>query len=58
MAEELDMPFDRVRLVGPETNRTPVQFVSRQPHHLVHSRPIRAAAAEARATLSSLRPRG
>ena len=28
MAEELDVPFERVRLIGPDTTRTPDQFVS------------------------------
>src|SRR5258706_1415531 len=55
MAEELDVPFERVRLVGPDTNRTPDQFVSSGSRTIApHSRPIRAAAAEARATLVEL----
>ena len=52
MAEELDVPFERVRLVGPDTNRTPDQFVSSGSRTIsAHSRPIRIAAAEARAAL-------
>ncbi len=52
MAEELDLPFDRVRLVLPDTNRTPDQFVSSGSRTIsAHSRPIRQAAAEARAAL-------
>ncbi len=52
MAEELDVPFERVRLFGPDTNRTPDQFVSSGSRTIsAHSRPIRQAAAEARAAL-------
>jgi nicotinate dehydrogenase subunit B len=52
LAEELDLPFDRVRLFGPDTNRTPDQFVSSGSRTIsAHSRPIRQAAAEARAAL-------
>ncbi len=55
MAEELDMSFERVRLVGPDTNRTPDQFVSSGSRTIAaHSRPIRIAAAEARAVLVEL----
>jgi nicotinate dehydrogenase subunit B len=55
MAEELDVPFERVRLVGPDTNRTPDQFVSSGSRTIsAHSRPIRIAAAEARAALIEL----
>lgn len=55
MAEELDMPFDRVRLVLPDTDRTPDQFVSSGSRTIsAHSRPIRMAAAEARAALIGL----
>src|SRR5882757_1084517 len=55
MAEELDVPFERVRLVGPDTNRTPDQFVSSGSRTIsAHSRPIRIAAAEARAALVEL----
>src|SRR6266568_4763080 len=55
MAEELDVPFERVRLVGPDTNRTPDQFVSSGSRTIAaHSRPIRIAAAEARAVLVEL----
>ena len=55
MAEELDVPFERVRLVGPDTNRTPDQFVSSGSRTIsAHSRPIRIASAEARAALVEL----
>ena len=55
MAEELDVPFERVRLIGPDTNRTPDQFVSSGSRTIAaHSRPIRIAAAEARAALVEL----
>ncbi|HEY4265770.1 MAG TPA: molybdopterin cofactor-binding domain-containing protein [Micropepsaceae bacterium] len=55
MAEELDLPFDRVRLFGPDTDRTPDQFVSSGSRTIsAHSRPIRQAAAEARAALVDL----
>ena len=55
MAEELDIAFERVRLIGPDTNRTPDQFVSSGSRTIsLHSRPIRAAAAEARAALVEL----
>jgi CO/xanthine dehydrogenase Mo-binding subunit len=55
MAEELDVPFERVKLVGPDTNRTPDQFVSSGSRTIAaHSRPIRIAAAEARAVLVEL----
>ncbi len=55
MAEELDLSFERVRLVGPDTNRTPDQFVSSGSRTIAaHSRPIRIAAAEARAVLVEL----
>src|ERR1051326_6323807 len=55
MAEELDVPFERVRLIGPDTNRTPDQFVSSGSRTLsAHSRPIRQAAAETRAALVEL----
>jgi CO/xanthine dehydrogenase Mo-binding subunit len=55
MAEELDVPFERVKLVGPDTNRTPDQFVSSGSRTIAaHSRPIRIAAAEARAALIDL----
>jgi len=41
MAEELDVPFERVRLIGPDTNRTPDQFVSSGSRTIsAHSRPI------------------
>src|SRR5437763_12734961 len=55
MAEELDVPFARVRLILPDTNRTPDQFVSSGSRTIsAHSRPIRQAAAEARVTLVEL----
>ena len=55
MAEELDMPFERVRLVLPDTDRTPDQFVSSGSRTIsAHSRPIRLAAAEVRAVLIDL----
>jgi len=55
MAEELDIPFERVRLVLPDTDRTPDQFVSSGSRTIsAHSRPIRIAAAEARAALIDL----
>src|SRR5438270_11131895 len=55
MAEELDIPFERVKLVLPDTNRTPDQFVSSGSRTIsAHSRPIRIAAAEARAALVDL----
>src|SRR5882724_7574162 len=55
MAEELDVPFERVRLIGPDTNRTPDKFVSSGSRTIsAHSRPIRFAAAEARAALVEL----
>ena len=55
MAEELDLPFDRVRLFGPDTNRTPDQFVSSGSRTIsAHARPIRQAAAEARAHLVAM----
>lgn len=55
MAEELDVSFARTRLVGPDTNRTPDQFVSSGSRTIsYHSRPIRQAAAEARQALLTL----
>ena len=55
MAEELDLPFGRAKLVGPDTNRTPDQFVSSGSRTIsVHGRPIRQAAAEARQALLEL----
>ena len=58
MAEELDIPFSRTRLVLPDTNRTPDQFVSSGSRTIsAHSRPIRLAAAEARAALADLASR-
>ncbi len=55
MAEELDIPFERVRLILPDTDRTPDQFVSSGSRTIsAHSRPIRIAAAEARAALIEL----
>ena len=44
-----------MRLIGPDTNRTPDQFVSSGSRTIAaHSRPIRMAAAEARAALVEL----
>src|SRR5262249_27515757 len=55
MAEELDIPFEHARLMGPDTNRTVDQFVSSGSRTIsAHSRPIRQAAAEARAALIHL----
>src|SRR5262249_6863821 len=55
MAEELDISFGRTRLLGPDTNRTVDQFVSSGSRTIsAHSRPIRQAAAEARAALIHL----
>ena len=50
-----DIPFERVRLVLPDTDRTPDQYVSSGSRTIsAHSRPIRIAAAEARAALIEL----
>jgi nicotinate dehydrogenase subunit B len=55
MAEELDIPFERARLMGPDTSRTVDQSVSSGSRTIsAHSRPIRQAAAEARAALVDL----
>src|SRR6266850_1730788 len=55
VAEELDVPFDRMKLMLPDTNRTPDQFVTSGSRTIsIHSRPIRQAAAEARAALVDL----
>lgn len=55
LAEELDVPFASVRLHGPDTDRTPDQYVSSGSRTIAwHSVPIRQAAAEARAALVSL----
>ncbi len=52
LAEELDVAFDRTRLVGPDTDRTPDQFVSSGSRSVAgHAIPIRQAAAEARHAL-------
>ena len=52
LAEELDVPFASVRLAGPDTSRTPDQFVSSGSRTIAwHSVPIKHAAAEARAAL-------
>jgi nicotinate dehydrogenase subunit B len=52
LAEELDIPFARVKIVLPDTDRTPDQFVSSGSRTISrHSRPIRRAAAAARAAL-------
>ena len=55
LAEELDIPFARVTIMLPDTNRTPDQFVSSGSRTIsAHSRPIRQAAAEARAVIVDL----
>ena len=55
VAEELDLPFVRTKLVGPDTNRTPDQFVSSGSRTIsVHGKIIRQAAAEARQALVNL----
>src|SRR6185437_9362836 len=55
MAEELDLPFERVKIMFPDTNRSPDQFVSSGSRTIsAHSRPIRLAAAEARGVLVEL----
>jgi CO/xanthine dehydrogenase Mo-binding subunit len=55
MAEELDIPFGRTKLVGPDTDLTPDQFVSSGSRTIaMHGKPIRQAAAEARQALLSL----
>jgi CO/xanthine dehydrogenase Mo-binding subunit len=55
VAEELDVPVDRTRWVGPDTERTPDQFVSSGSRTIsYHARPIRQAAAEARQVLLDL----
>ncbi len=52
MAEELDLPFERAKLVGPDTDQTPDQYVSSGSRTIwIHGRPIRQAAAEARQAL-------
>jgi nicotinate dehydrogenase subunit B len=52
MAEELDVAFEHTRLVGPDTDRTPDQFVSSGSRSIAgHAIPIRQAAAEARHAL-------
>lgn len=55
MAEELDIRFENTRLIGPDTDRTPDQFVSSGSRTIAyHARPIRQAAAEARQALLAL----
>jgi CO/xanthine dehydrogenase Mo-binding subunit len=55
VAEELDVPFERVKLTLPDTSRTPDQFVTSGSRTIsIHSRPIRQASAEARAALVDL----
>jgi nicotinate dehydrogenase subunit B len=55
MAEELDVRFASTRLIGPDTARTPDQFVSSGSRTIAyHARPIRQAAAEARQALLGL----
>jgi nicotinate dehydrogenase subunit B len=54
-ADELDVPFEAMRVVTPDTNRTPDQFVSSGSRAISqHGPPIRQAAAEARAFLLGL----
>jgi nicotinate dehydrogenase subunit B len=54
-AEELDVPFSAMRVVTPDTNRTPDQFVSSGSRAISqHGPPVRQAAAEARAVLLGL----
>src|SRR5262245_35914457 len=58
MAEELDVAFEHTRIVGPDTNRSVDQFVTSGSRTIsAHSRPIRQAAAEARAALVELAAR-
>jgi nicotinate dehydrogenase subunit B len=55
MAEELDLTFSKMRLVTPDTNRTPDQYVSSGSRSVQrHAVPIRQAAAEARHALVEL----
>src|SRR5258708_31478024 len=55
MAEELDVAITRTRLISPDTDRTPDQFVSSGSRTIAyHARPIRQAAAEARQALLDL----
>lgn len=55
MAEELDIAFDRTKLVTPDTNSTPDQFVSSGSRSIAyHAVPIRQAAAEARHALVAM----
>jgi len=55
MAEELDLPMTRVKIHFPDTDLTPDQFVSSGSRTVsLHARPIRQAAAEARAALAEL----
>jgi CO/xanthine dehydrogenase Mo-binding subunit len=54
-ADELDVPFDAMHVVTPDTNRTPDQFVSSGSRAISqHGPPIRQAAAEARNFLLGL----
>jgi CO/xanthine dehydrogenase Mo-binding subunit len=54
-AEELDVPFSSMRIVTPDTLRTPDQFVSSGSRAIAtHGPPIRQAAAEARMVLLNL----
>lgn len=55
MAEELDVAFEHTRLVTPDTNRTPDQYVSSGSRSIAyHAVPVRQAAAEARHALLGL----
>jgi nicotinate dehydrogenase subunit B len=52
VAEELDVPFEHTRVVGPDTDRTPDQYVSSGSRSIAfHAIPIRRAAAAARQEL-------
>lgn len=52
LAEELDIPFAQTRIAGPDTARSPDQFVSSGSRTIsLHAKPIRQAAAEARHVL-------
>jgi nicotinate dehydrogenase subunit B len=58
MAEELDVPMERVRIEGPDTARTVDQYVSSGSRTIeLHAVPIRHAAAEARQALLVLAAR-
>jgi len=55
IAEELDVAYGRTKLVGPDTNRTPDQFVSSGSRAIAyHAKPIRQAGACARQALVNM----